>query len=829
MTEEKDFITLGRIKLAISQIVRDPRGVEDLVREAVEEDWAEQRYTRFDLKIFPFPDAFDMAEWDRFLLDRYPPMHTDPQNTCSDCPLGPCSLEAARGKCGLELGPYKAKLSLRQACRGCFSQMMDSRDLLNYAIKVHGRGKEVSFGQFVDKNDLTSIRLVTGMDHKNLGDLDRAQSYAEEQLTKLLTASFTGVGSVDDFEELAFHAGSILFVTQNVAELVKVSAFTFTNAGKEEITELYNYPRANRRTGLGSVDRSKPVLAFIGDSFLPSWVALNLLREKGLHEQVELCGIGPAGDDGIRFYPDFRNLGPMLQGPKIIRSGIADVVVAGTACIPLDILGDAQRVQTKVIWTGRDQSLGLMDRIDDPIEDIVKDLVAGAPAAWIRDPEKAAKVAVEVVQQVKRKGGYILSDSEVKAEAGKCRDDCDLCFTVCPNSLLLNKAVKAAKKEGTKALCEVEKGCYLCRKCEEACPEKIRLLDMLVAAQELRAPEDQAVMRAGRGTGTRNEAGAFAYTLAQAGGWNYVFGCGDAHIDDIAWIVNELVSWAFIVWVAGCAAVQAARYFDEIAQKHIFRLYPAEAMPRNLINCGACSATSLVADAYLKWARLGAYASCYGNISESADVMHCLWYPSAIIWGALPERMYTVAAALVRLGVPTIVGPASGFDWKRFMLSDRWDWQKWWGYDVLEHRKKTIEPNRKHMLIPVETKEEALMMTAATAFWAGAPAGASGQKLEFYVGCSERFWGQWPDDWNKFIRSPLDFGTRQKARMIKRLGEEFGWEVYRTSVSKAKHPDGRLMGFKELHPEFSATDGRVLTMLPHRVRKEPLKLEGGKE
>ena len=111
----------------------------------------------------------------------------------------------------------------------------------------------------------------------------------------------------------------------------------------------------------------------------------------------------------------------------------------------------------------------------------------------------------------------------------------------------------------------------------------------------------------------------------------------------------------------------------------------------------------------------------------------------------------------------------------------------------------------------------------------GAPAGASDQKLEFYVGASEGFWGQWPDDWNKFIRSPFDFGVRQKARMMKRLSEEFGWEVYRTQVNKAKHPDGRLMGWAELHQEFSATDGRVLTMLPHRVRKDPLKLEGGKE
>ena len=826
MVEEKYSVTLGHTRIDLRDIVRDIRGVEDMVSEAVEVDWAEQRYLRYRMKMFPFPDAFDIAEWDKFLLERYPPMYTALQNTCHDCTLGPCSLEAAKGKCGLELDSYQAKLSLCLACRGCLSQMMDSRDLLNYAIKVNGRDKDVSFGTTIDKSEYFAIRAVTGLDPKNLGDLERAQSYAEEQLTKLLTASFAGVGSASDFEELALHAGSLLFVTMNVAEMVKVSCFTFTNAGMQPISELYNYPRANRQTGMGSVDRSKPVLAFVGDSFLPAWVALGLLRENGLHEQVELCGIGPAADDGIRFYPNFRNLGPILQAPKIIRSGIADVIVAGTACTPLDILGDAQRVETRVIWTGREQSLGLVDRVDAPVDDIVKDLVAGAPAAWIRDPEKAAEVAVKVVQQVKRKGGYILSDDEVKAEAAKCQDDCDLCFTVCPNSLLLNKAVKAAKKEGTGALAAVERGCYLCRKCEEACPAKIRLLDMLVAAQELRAPEDKAVMRAGRGTGMAHEAMAFAFTLLNIPQLAIILGCGDAHIDDIAWLANEVVSFGGVAWVGGCAGVQAARYFDEGAQKHIFRLYPAETMPRNLVNCGACSAIHHAADQFIKWARGGNYIAVRGNLAEAADCMYWLWYPSAIIWGALPERMYTVATALVRQGIPVIVGPASAFGWKRFMLSDDWNWHKWWGYDIIRHKMKTTEPNRKHMIIPVETKEEALMMLPATSFYACAVSGINSYKLEWYVEKSEEFWGEWPVDWYKNVRGPMEFTLRERARMVKKLADEYGWETFRTIVLKARHPDGRLLTWEEFGEEYSSRTGDLLTGLPHRVREKPLEVGG---
>ena len=828
--EERYFVQLGKTRLDMRTVVPDIRGVEDIVREAIEEDWAEMRYSRFHLKMFPFPDAADMAEWDRFLLERYPPLYTSPQLTCCDCPQGPCCLEEAKGKCGLELEPYQAKLSLLIACRGCLSQLMDSRELLNYAIKVFGREKPVSFGKQVTKADLDMIRLLTALDPKNLGDLDRAQSYAEAQLTKLTWAGLMGTGSVEDFEEMAFHAGSLLLMTQTVAELIKASLFGFTNAGDEEAMNQYNYPPPTTEAGLGSVDRTKPVILFVGDSFLPAWVAVNHLKEKGLAEQIELCGIGPAADDGIRFYDRFRNIGPIMQAKKIIRGGLADVIVAGSACINLDILGEAKRVESRVIWTGREGSMGLPDRTVDPVEEIVKDLVGGAEGAWIRDPEKAAEVAVRVVQQVRRKGDYVLSEEKAREEAAKCKEDCDLCFTVCPNSLLLNKAVRGVKKEGLQALSEVEMGCYFCGKCEEACPAKIALLDLIVAAQEKRAPKEKFVMRAGRGTELRDMIVAWAYSTLNITSQDIIIGCGNANPDDLAWMANQLVSSGAVVWVAGCAGTQVARHYDEVEQKFIFKKFPTEPNPRNLLNSGGCTACSLAAVASLKWVRTGTFASVYGNLAEHIDVQFPLWMGSAIIWGALPERMYTLAAGLVRLGYPVIIGPTTEFDWKRFLISDRWDWKKWWAYDILEHRTKPTEPGKKQMIIPVETKEEAIVMAQCTSFYPATPASVASIKLDNYIGWSEKFFGEWPDDWYKFIRNPVDLGTlRYKARMVKRLGEEHGWEVHRVMVLKARHPDGRLMDFEQLSREYSAPDGRAITYLPHRVREKPLTPgEGGK-
>ncbi|MFQ5925212.1 MAG: hypothetical protein ACE5IE_04380, partial [Dehalococcoidia bacterium] len=519
MQEEKFIVQVGPTAVDVRTLVRDIRGVEDIVIEAVRDDWSNHRLKIFNQRIYPFAEAADIAEWDHFLLGRYPPLYTMPEGCCNDCVQGPCPLEGAKGKCGLETEAYQAKLSLRTACKGCLSQMIDTRDLLNYALKVFGKDKPVGFGKSTGKADLSSIGLLTGQFLKTLGDLDRAQSYGEDQLNKLILASYIGSGTVTEFEEMVLHAGSLLFLTENVAEFIKASCFPFTNAGDLTQMELTSYPPPTYSAGLGSVESGKPVLAFVGDSFLPAWVALNLLQEKGLTEQIELVGIGPAGDDAIRFSDRFRNVGPIMQAKKIIRGGLADVIVASTACINLDILSEAKRVESRVIWVGREQGLGLLDRTDDPADQIASDLIGGAAGAWIRDQEKAAEVAVKAVQGVRRRGDYVLSEERVRAEAAKCRDDCDLCWTVCPNSLLLNKAVKRIKVEGPPALSgpvmsEVEKGCFFCGKCEEACPANIALLDLLVAAQQKRAPQDNFVMRAGRGVLSIQEAVTMAFSLA---------------------------------------------------------------------------------------------------------------------------------------------------------------------------------------------------------------------------------------------------------------------------------------------------------------------------
>ncbi|MEE9203110.1 MAG: hypothetical protein V3U31_07950, partial [Dehalococcoidia bacterium] len=498
------LVTLGGSQVNVSQVVRDPRGVEDMVAEAIAEDWQENRYLQFEERLYPFADALDIAEWDGFLLERYPPLYARPQAECSDCPLGPCSLGV--GRCGLERDTYQARLSLRRACRGCLTQMADSRELLDYALKASGPDYAVGMGHQQDRSDYTAIGVLTGQYIQNLNDLDIALSYAERQLARLMAASYTATTGAAAVEGMAFHPGSLLMLAQDVAEMVKISCLGFTNAGGKDLAELIDYPQATTQAGLGSLEPGKPVIAFLGDSVLAAHEAVNLLQQRQLTEKVEVGGIGPAGHDIIRFYGRGRLLAPMTQAAKLLHAGVADVVVASTGCIPLDLVGETAGTGSRLIYLSPQPLGDLPDRTDDPAEAIAADLLSGAHGAVIRDPRKAAEVAVKVATDLHRDGAHLPDEAAIKKEAGRCRDDCDVCFRVCPNALPIGTSLRGIAAGGDlSAFAGVEEGCFFCHRCQEECPEDIPLLDIIAATLKRRAPQDGFVMRAGRGPTPRNE------------------------------------------------------------------------------------------------------------------------------------------------------------------------------------------------------------------------------------------------------------------------------------------------------------------------------------
>jgi len=820
---EKRIARIGPHVVDIAETVRDPRGVEDIVTEVLENDFVESRYAQFGAHINVFPDAADLAEWDRVLTDRYTPLYTLPGGVCSDCEQGPCNLVEASGRCGLDMRSFNGRLSLRKACRGCASQVTASRELLTYALRLFPEDTPVTMGELLTMGDhCPPIGTLSGMYVKDLKDLNTVLSYGESQLAKLWQASYSGANTAEDFESMVNHAGSVLLLAMGVAEMVKVSCFGFISAAKQRIDQLEKWPPATVGCGWASIEPGKPVVAFAGDNFLTAWCAVEYMKQNELTEKIEVCGIGPAGDDTARFYDRCRIIAPMLKAGKAIRNGVFDVVVAGNGCAPLDLLGEAKRVDARFIWVGPQGIDSVPDSTVQPVEEIVRSLVDGAGAAWVRDVEKAGQVAVEVAQRVERKSSYVLSDDAAVEIARKLDGKCDPCLDACPNSLPIPRAVRLLAGGDWSGFQEVEKGCYFCGRCEVAVPEGMGLRDIIVAAERRQADQDRCVMRPGRGPLPLTEVlqSAFSMVWGNAPGIVVVLGCGDAPRDELGWLAFELTRRNCIVFVAGCAGAEIAHNYSEVKKKHIFEQFLASVEPRSLVNCGGCSAISLAHTMFM-YSRAAGGIPLYGGIPEAAEGSLYSTF-SVVIWGGLSDRMYAVAAAYARLGIRVVVGPTSGWSWGRFMPGNRYDRSKWWVYHGDDGHKRETEPIPQHLIIPVETKEEALTMLAETFMTTSEMREGRAARLDLIIEMYRLFYNQLPPDWHLYVRSHLDIPTRHRVRLIKALREEYGWEGEALKLTKARNRDGELVTLSQFNTSYGMELGRYHTrlrrLLPKNVR-----------
>ena len=62
MTDKKS-VRLGETVVYVDDLVRDSRGVADIIVDALEEDFQEARFKNFDQRLFPFADAADIREF----------------------------------------------------------------------------------------------------------------------------------------------------------------------------------------------------------------------------------------------------------------------------------------------------------------------------------------------------------------------------------------------------------------------------------------------------------------------------------------------------------------------------------------------------------------------------------------------------------------------------------------------------------------------------------------------------------------------------------------------------------------------------------------------
>ncbi|MFH1625619.1 MAG: hypothetical protein ABID54_10780, partial [Pseudomonadota bacterium] len=782
-------------------------------------DCVESRLKDVVTRLHVFPHAADLAEWDEGLLDVYPPLYTGDESICDQCPLGPCDLSKETGTCGLEREGFKAGLGLLKAIRGLATQVYTSREILNYSIKEFGQKKKVDYGRNITFADFVpSLSVITCMNPKNLGDLDRVMRYVEAQLSELLASSFFGKESIMSLESKVFHAGSLLAVSMEVEELIKVSCFDFLSAGHPPREELVDFPPADTSGGFGAVDTEKPVILFMGDSFLAAWEVIQYLKENGLDDKIEVCGVGSVAHDIVRFYQGGKILTSMIKAIKAIRTGIADVIVTSDLCFVPDILKHAQKVGSSVIATSYRHTFGLKDRSDDSADAIVADILGGEPGAAIFNLKTSPEVIVKVAQGVKRVKGQVLPLEKVAEYAGKC-GACDSCDRACPYGLPISTALKQAGGGDFGSLVAVSHRCVYCGKCEAICPEGVPLIDLYIGAVYDELKGDRFTIRPGRGPIPSSEAVSLTFGLVfgNSPGIVGVMGCGDeATKDEIGDIVRGLLDVNCVVATAGCGTADIARHFDTRENKFIYELFESAFLARNLMNLGGCAAQVHFLDVLLKGPRIGGPASIYGNLPEMADYIYSRFYGAVVLWGVIPERMYTMAAGFARLGVPVIVGPTSGFTFRRYLLGNRHDRSTWWIYDGITGRKREIEPSPEHLIIPVESKEEALTLVPKLLIRPSDLRDMRMAHVRTYMDFYKMFAGDMPDDWHLFIRSEQEIEPRVRLQLLAILREKYGWEIQGLTIKKARHRDGRLLPLQDFIKEYGTEQGRYITKL-HRL------------
>ena len=801
----KKIVKVGDCEVDLEEVVRDLRGVEDIATDIIKE-MGERRVKQWKPKLNILAHASDIAEWDSVLLNRYHPLYTS-------IPSTPTIMEESN----------QAKLSLQDTCKGLFKQLTFARDLLEFAIKVFGRNREIDMGSSITYPTMNTS-MLTGFYTKNLDDMDRALSYAEAQLSELLLAAYFGSESVTEFEEKALHAGALTFLVMEIAETIKMCCFEFFNAGNHPATEYSDSPPVEIEVGMGAVDRTKPVIVFFGNNFLPAWFAVEHVKAKGLEDAIEICGVGAVGHDIPRFYNGGKVLTSAVKARKVTRAGIPDVVVASETCLDFDLVAEAKRVDAKVVAYGYKAGSGLEDRSDDSVDDILKTVMENdLPGVRITIPEKAGELAVKLAIAIKQKGNrkenYLLA--ELKEEASRC-NSCDICVDVCPNKQTISKAM-----DDVSALADIYDNCIFCGECERACPEGVPIMDLIMSAAATtgKLKGDKYLMRAGRGPMSELEWRDLTFGIILGGngpGMINIIGCGNhpGSEREVAEMARYFLERNALVTVSGCVAADVAKYFDE--NGFLFEQYIAAGVLKGLVNFGGCTAISHVPAAIYRGALVGSGYTPKANWTQIADYLYARLPVVVIMWGAATEEMYAVAAGLVRSGIPVVIGP-SGFKFKRYFLGDKDDRSKWWMYDGVTGEKKEVEPCPMHMLVPVDTKEEAIAMCAKLLHRPLALRDPRLASLEAENEAYKTFFGEYSDDWHLYVRSEQELHVMRRAELLRKLGQEHGWEIEGMKIKRARHRSGELMDMQEYNKRYGIQLGRYSTLVPRLITRKDIK------
>ncbi|MGB7532395.1 MAG: CO dehydrogenase/acetyl-CoA synthase complex subunit alpha [Halobacteriota archaeon] len=749
----------------------------------------------------PMPRIATLRDWDFKLLNRYKPFYAPLCDMCCLCTYGKCDLTGnKKGACGIRMDAQQGRIVLLACLIGCSAHCAHGRHLLHDMIKKFGRDVPIDFGPKVNI-EAPLTRLVCGIKPKTIGDYDNVFSYIEEQIVQLADALHTGQeGSYMDFESKALHMGMLDSLSKEAADIIQIACYGMPSsfAGDGPDVPLVD-------VGIGTIDTNKPVIIVIGHNVPPAADIGVYLTENGLDDKVELGGICCTSIDTTRVYNKAKVVSALGRQLRVLRAGIADVVVIDEQCIRADVLELCQHTHSPMIATNDKAMHGLENRTDDDPDKIVDDLVSGhVPGVVILEPDQVGEVAVRTALQVdkKRKGlSYILSDAEFTRYVNDCIL-CGSCTLACPNGLRIGEANKSAAAGNVKPLADLFDICVGCGRCEQVCKKHIPIVDVMTKAAYPQLKEEKGKMRVGRGpvwdseirdVGAPLVLGTIPGIIAPIGCGNYPNGTKDAWL-----IVKEFAERNYIVTLTGCMAIDCALWKDEEG-KTLYETHHGGFDAGGVLNIGSCVSNAHIHDAAIKVASIFAGRPLRGNYEEIADYILSRVGACGVAWGAMSQKAASIATGFNRLGVPAVVGP-HGAKYRRAFMSRPDIKEDWTLIDATDGSKVYVEPGPQDLLVACETVEEAMPMMAKLCFRPSDTDRGRSIKLTHYIDLNQKYLNAYPPDWHLFVRAASDLPIATRNELLKKLEDEQGWKI---DWKMKKIEEGPIRAY---NPSFNPTN-----------------------
>ncbi len=713
----------------------------------------------------PMPEISDLRNWDMKLLQTYKPWYAPFCDLCCFCTFGKCDLtEDRRGACGIDISTQQGRWILLFCLMGASAHASHAGHILEVLIERHGPEKKINLGTSVDL-EAPNIRTVLGLKPETLGDLKIAIEYVYKEITHLLDSTAMGQeGSYLDYESKALHAGMLDHVAMEVADIAQIVGLNYpTSVADTPLVDL----------GWNSVDKTKPIICFIGHNPATSTVVVDYLRENNLYDQVEVCGVCCTALETTRYSDKAKVIGPYSRQLFYVRSGIADVIMTDEQCIRTDMPKEATKAGSALIATIDKVMYGLEDASEMPTEEIVKKMVEEKRHFAILDPKKAAEVAVKVAMAIapQRRKEW-LTEQEAQEQSKKCTL-CGMCETACPNLFDIGRGVSDVAKGNFETIRELFNLCIGCGKCEEECPRNIPILKIM----QVGASMETYKVRAGRGPimDTEIRTVGAPITLGTIPGVVALVGCSAyPDIRDLAEIVDEFAKRKYIVVVSGCTSMAVGLWKDADG-KTIYEKYPPVFDAGGVVNVGSCVANSHISGAAIKIANIFAALPLRANYEVMADYVLNRVGAVGIAWGVYSQKAAAIATGFNRLGVPVIFGPHSS-KYRRLYLS-RKEEAEW---KVMDARKKQIveteEPSPEHLAYVCETKEKAMVMIPKLCIRKNDTPQGRAIKLNHYISLYKKYMGGGlPEDLHLYVRRDPDIPLVYKKE-VKAYLTQIGWK-----------------------------------------------------